>query len=153
MIVSWRMSLESVAAEQAAWEQTCHPAITSDVIWKLDAYRASLFLIHVVRQDMRLAVKRHFDTELSGQLLHAAGSINANLAEGFSRSTRADRLRFLDYALGSDRECVSWYCTAADVMPVDTMNDRFILLARIRSLLLGLIRSLRRRDPRRRFEP
>jgi four helix bundle protein len=148
------MSLETVAAEQAAWERTCHPAITSDVIWKLDAYRASLFLIYLARQDMRRASTREFDAKLSGQLLHAAGSVSANLAEGFSRSTRADRLRFLDYALGSDRECISWYCTAGDVIPTDTMNDRLILLARIRSLLLGLIRSLRRRNPPRHpFEP
>jgi four helix bundle protein len=147
------MSLETVAAEQAAWERTCHPAITSDVIWKLDAYRASLFLIHLARRDMRRASKRDFDAELSRQLLRSAGSVSANLAEGFSRSTRADRLRFLDYALGSDRECVSWYETAADVVPPETRSDRFILLARIRSLLLGLIRSYRKRDPRDRFEP
>jgi four helix bundle protein len=147
------MSLETVAAEQAAWERICHPAITSDAIWKLDAYRASLFLIHVARQDMRLAMKHQFDAELSGQLLRAAASVSANLAEGFSRSTRADRLRFMDYALGSDRECMSRYTTAADVVPAETMSDRLILLARIRSLLLGLIRSLRRRSPRHDFEP
>jgi four helix bundle protein len=147
------MSLETVAAEQDAWERTCHPAITSDVIWRLDAYRASLFLIHVVRQDMRLASKLEFDAELSSQLLRSAGSVSANLSEGFSRSTRADRLRFLDYSLGSDRECISWYATAADVVPVETMNDRLILLARIRSLLLGLIRSLRRRNTGHDFEP
>jgi len=147
------MSLESVAAQQAAWERTCHEAITSDVIWKLDAYRASLFLIDLARRDMRRARKRDFDRELSGQLLRCAGSVSANLAEGFSRSTRSDRIRFLDYALGSTRECISWYRTAADVIPSDTLDDRYIILARIRSLLLGLIRSIRRRNTdRRQFE-
>ena len=147
------MSLETVAAEQAAWERTCHAAITSDTIWKLDAYRASLFLIHVARQDMRLASKHDFDAELSSQLLRSAGSVSANLAEGFSRSTRADRLRFLDYALGSDRESISRYTTAVDVISPETMSDRLILLARIRSLLLGLIRLWRKRNPGHDFEP
>jgi four helix bundle protein len=147
------MSRESLVAEQAAWEQTCHEAITSDVIWKLDAYRTSLFLIDLARHDMRRAKTREFDRELSSQLLRCAGSVSANLAEGFSRSTRADRIRFLDYALGSTRECISWYRTAADVMPIETLNDRYILLGRIRSLLLGLIRSVRKRNSdRRRFE-
>ncbi len=146
------MSYESIAAQQAAWERTCHEAITSDVIWKLDVYRASLFLLHLARADAKLVAKHSLDHELAGQLLHAAGSVSANIGEGFSRSSRADRLRFLDYALGSDRESMSWYYAAADVFPTDTVDDRMILLARIRSLLLGLIRSTRARA-RRPFEP
>ena len=148
------MSHESVLAEQTAWERTCPEAITSDVIWSLDAYRAALFLIDLARNDMRIAAKLHYDRRLAGQLLGSVGSISANIAEGYSRSSRADRLRFYDYALGSNRECFSWYGVAGDVVPADALNDRLVLLARIRSLLLGLIRSLRKRNTaRRQFEP
>jgi four helix bundle protein len=146
------MSLESVAAQQAAWERSCHDAITSDVIWRLDAYRASLFLLDLARADAKLVAKRSIDGELAGQLLHSVASVSANLGEGFSRSSRADRLRFLDYSLSSDREALAWYYAASDLFPAETTDDRLILIARIRSLRLGLIRSTRARA-RPRFEP
>lgn len=148
------MSLETVVANQIAWERTCPDAITSDMIWKMDVYRASLFFVDLARRDMRRAKKLEFDQNLSSQLLRAVGSVSANFSEGFSRSTRADRLRFLDYALGSDRECVTWYRMAADVVPPEALADRLILIARIRSLLLGYIGSVRRRKRKgHEFEP
>ena len=151
--VSWCMSHETVVADQAAWERTCPDAITSDAIWSLDAYRASLYLLDLSRGDMRLAGKLHLDFGLRGQLLQAAGSVGANLAEGYSRSTRADRLRFYCYALGSVRECLIRYHAVADELPATVFQDRLLLLARVRSLLLGLIRSTRGCTQRSPFEP
>jgi four helix bundle protein len=128
---------------QRAWELTCSSSITSDVIWKLDAYRASLYLLHAARHDCRiLRRKQHADAVVS-QLLHAAGSVSANLAEGYSRSTRNDRLRFFGYALGSVRECLTWYEAARGALTGAVIDDRLLRLSRIRSLLLGLIRLLR----------
>jgi four helix bundle protein len=79
----------------------------------------------------------------AGQLRDAAESISSNLGEGYSRSTRADRLRFFGYSLGSVRECVSRYDGARDVLPEGVIDERLLLLVRIRSLLLALIRSYR----------
>jgi hypothetical protein len=42
-----------ISDEQRAWELTCSRAVTSDVLWKLDAYRAALFLLHVSRGDCK----------------------------------------------------------------------------------------------------
>ena len=80
---------------------------------------------------------------IASQLLRAAGSISANLGEGYSRSTRTDRIRFLSYSLGSARECISWYEAARAMLPEEQIEERLALLARIRALLLGLIRTLR----------
>ena len=129
--------------QQLAWERTCPAAITSDVLWKLDAYRVALFLIHLARQDCRQGRASRTDPWLLSQLVRAAGSVSANLSEGYSRRTRADRLRYLDYALSSARECLSWYQTLRDALPDDVIDERIQLVARLRSLLLGLIRSLR----------
>ena len=86
--------------------------------------------------------------------MRAVGSISANLGEGYSRSTRADRLRFLGYSLGSARECVTWYHGARDVIAESVIDERLVLLTRIRSLVLGLIRSLRvDTSTRTKFEP
>ena len=136
-----RQSLGS--EEQNAWERACPRAITSDVIWKLDAYRAALFLLHVSRGDCKTMLSARPGTVVAEQLARAAGSVSANLGEGYSRSTRADRIRFLDYALGSARECVTWYQAARDLLPDDVIDERLSLLTRIRSLLLGLIRVVR----------
>jgi four helix bundle protein len=123
----------------------------------LDAYRASLFLLHVAKADVRRLIASGSDKELTSQLIRGAGSVSANISEGYSRPTRADRLRFLGYALGSTRECVTWYLATADeTESPQILGSRLVLLARTRALLLGLIRSTR--SPRNRgtgseFEP
>jgi len=137
------MQSPRVSDEQLAWERSRSLAITSDVIWKLDAYRAALFFRHVARVDCRTIHAARPEDVIARQLLAAAGSIGANLAEGYTRSTRSDRVRFLDYALGSTRECVTWYEAAREALPDAVIDDRLCLLMRIRSLLLGMIRSIR----------
>jgi four helix bundle protein len=132
--------------EQRAWELTCSRAVTSDVLWKLDAYRAALFLLHVSRGDCKALRAARPDEQVAPQLLSAAASISAHLGEGYSRPTRADRLRFLGYALGSTRECVPWFEAARGLLPDPVIDERLVLVMRLRSLLLGMIRSLRDGD-------
>ena len=129
-----------VSQEQLDWEQTCPVDITSDVIWKLDAYRAAHYLLHVACLD---CLNAPAPTDIMSQLVRAAGSVSANLGEGYSRSSRADRLRFFTYALGSTRECVTWYQAIRANLPGDIPEERLHLLTRLRSLLLGIIRSAR----------
>jgi four helix bundle protein len=133
-----------ISDEQRAWELNCSAAITSDVIWKLDAYRAALFLLHVSRGDCKALRAAYPDEKIAPQLTSAAASISAHLGEGYSRATRADRLRFLGYALGSTRECVSWFEATRGVLSDAVLEERLVLIMRLRCLLLGLIRSLRR---------
>jgi four helix bundle protein len=140
--------------DQVEWERGCPDAITSDLIWKLHAYRAAFFLLDLARADIRIGAKRGLDRDIAAPLLDSAASISANISEGYSRGTRADRLRFLGYALGSLRESISWYRAAADFLPPGASDQRLCVIARIRPLLLGLIKSTRARSqPRHEFEP
>ena len=132
-----------LSEQQRAWESSCSRSITSDVLWKLDAYRLTLYLLHLTRTDCRTLERSRAGDGIAVQLLRAAGSISANLGEGYSRSTRTDRIRFLSYSLGSARECISWYEAARAMLPEAQLEERLAMLARIRSLLLGLIRALR----------
>jgi four helix bundle protein len=134
---------DHVTDEQRAWEQSCSSAFTSDVIWKLDAYRAALFLVHCARLDRRTIGTGIDVQKLRAQLIDATGSVSANIGEGYSRWSRADRLRFLGYALGSARECLTWYESSRDLLLDETIETRLQLVSRNRSLLLGLIGSLR----------
>jgi four helix bundle protein len=139
--------------DQAQWERGCPDAITSDPIWKLRAYREAFFLLDLARADIRIGVKRGLDRRIAAQLLESVASISANISEGYSRATRADRLRFLGYALGSLRESVSWYRAATDFLPPGTSDDRLRVIAQIRPLLLGLMKSTRARThPRHALE-
>ena len=132
-----------VSDQQRAWESSCSRAITTDVLWKLDAYRLTLYLLHLTRTDCQTLQRSRTGEGIACQMLRAAGSISANLGEGYSRSTRTDRIRFLSYSLGSARECISWYEAARAMLPEQGVEERLELLARIRALLLGLIRALR----------
>jgi four helix bundle protein len=143
-----------VPTDQLTWERGFPEAITSDSIWNLQAYRTALFLLDHARGDIRPGLKRGLYHEIAAQLLESVASISANISEGYSRPTRADRLRIFGYALGSLREAVSWYRAATDFLSPGVADHRLDLIAQIRRLLLGLIRSTRARSPQRReFEP
>jgi len=142
------MRMPEPSAEQLAWERTCSRAITSDTIWKLDVYRAALFLIHCARADIHSIPGLRPEDELADQLLAAAASVSAHIGEGYGRWGTADQLKFLGYALGSVRECISWYEGSRDRLPPAVVDDREFLIGRTRALLLGYIRSLRKRRRR-----
>ena len=131
------------SSEQLEWERSCHRAITSDALWKLDAYRAAMFLLHLSNQDCRVRRRVYCYQRLTAQLIDASGSVSANLAEGYSRATRVDRVRFLGYSLGSVRECVTWYSGAEPVLTQPVVDNRLDLIMRVRSMILGLISSVR----------
>ena len=85
-------------------------------------------------------LRHHRVTEkISTQLYSAIGSIAANLAEGYSRSSGRDRARIFEYALGSVRESMTWYESAAPVLGPDVVGERLDKLEEIRRLLLAII--------------
>ena len=140
--------------EQRSWELTVPIAISSDTIWGLDAYRSCMFLLECVQRDLNACKTRESTRD---QLIRAAGDAAAALAEGYSRATKADRVRFYGYTLGSIRECVVWYSGLRDVLPEPVLAQRLTLTARCRALTLGMINSDRTAQPpqktRHRFEP
>ena len=42
------------------------------------------------------------------QIVNAADSISANIAEGFGRYHKKDKIKFYYYSLGSVKECIDW---------------------------------------------
>jgi four helix bundle protein len=48
------------------------------------------------------------------QFVNAADSISANIAEGFGRYHKKDKIKFYYYSLGSVKECTDW-CNKAKV--------------------------------------
>jgi len=92
--------------------------------------------------------------EIAGQMYTSIGSIAANLAEGYSKSSGPDRARSFEYALGSARETAEWYDATKPVLGDEIVDKRLTVLGDIRRLLIAIIpreraRTIRPRKPLR----
>jgi four helix bundle protein len=134
-------------AEHAPHNPLQKEAFGQDRIWRMRVYRLSLELCSVARDDFALLRARVELRNLASQLFRATGSIGANIAEGYSRSSSRDRVRFFEYALGSAREAKHWYYLLSHEFTVAVLVPRLRLLDEIVRLLLAIIPAERRRGP------
>jgi four helix bundle protein len=123
----------------------------SDSLWRMQSYRLALQALAVGWNDAQALDRMRITRRVAPQLYDALGSIGANVAEGYSRSSGADRARFFEYGLGSTRESAVWYRAARPVLGSTVVATRIETLTRIRQLLLVTIprervRRLRPRD-------
>jgi len=121
------------------WIKTVPEEITTDTLWRVEAYRLSLFIAELGWQDATRLRRDGRTAGLSDQLYRALGSISANLAEGYSRGTGRDRARFYEYSLGSAREARDWYYKARYVLGDEVTKDRLIRIVHIIRLLLTMV--------------
>ncbi|MFN2399875.1 MAG: four helix bundle protein [Gemmatimonadaceae bacterium] len=121
------------------WEAGADEGFRRDRMWRMRAYRLSLYLAEVGSMDAREMTAEQLTRDIASQLFRALGSIRANLGEGYSRSAGRDRARFFEYALGSARESREWYAHAGLVLGADRVRERIELLEEIVRLLLAII--------------
>lgn len=121
------------------WVEEVPQEITNDSLWHMKAYRLALFLGDICWHDATKIADDRRLVDLSSQLYRAVGSVSANLAEGYSRSSRRDRARFYEYALGSARESRDWYFKARHRLGTDVTRHRLRFLTEIIRLLLRMI--------------
>lgn len=76
-------------------------------IWELDVYRLAEKLADKIWDDFDSWTIKAQNT-LGYQMIRAADSIAANIAEGYGRYSAADRRRFYLYARGSFEETKAW---------------------------------------------
>ena len=124
------------------WVQSVPVTITKDTLWKMEVYRLALFAADNGWQDV-VALAQDRLTALADQLNRALGSISANIAEGYSRSSLKDQARFYEYAFGSASESRDWYYKARHVLDELTVEDRLDLLSKVIRSLLVIIANLR----------
>jgi four helix bundle protein len=121
------------------WLAAVPETITMDPLWKMKVYRLAVFLGDLAWHDVTKLVADHRAVSLADQLFRAAGSIGANIAEGYSRRSGKDRARFFEYALGSAREARHWYYEGRHVLSDRVVEHRLELLAEISRLLLTIV--------------
>jgi len=123
------------------WVRAADETRTGDPLWSVQAYRLGLYAIECHNFD-RATNARLSKAAALDQATRAIGSVAANIAEGYSRSSLADRNRFYGYALGSAREAITWYDALRNELGEAT-DARQSILIQVRRLLLTTLRKNR----------
>lgn len=73
----------------------------------IEAYKISFHLSNYV---WAVVLKWNFFAKktIGSQFVNAADSISANIAEGFGRFFKKDKIKFYRYSFGSLKECFDW---------------------------------------------
>jgi len=127
------------------WLDAVPTDLTDDPLWRMEVYRLALFAGDLAWRDVSRLAQDKRTISLSDQLYEAVGSISANIAEGYSRSSGKDEARFYEYSLGSAREARTWYFQGRHVLGAAVAAHRIKLLTQIIRLLLTIIPVERRR--------
>jgi four helix bundle protein len=121
------------------WERNAPRALTGDPLWRSSVYRQSLYAAEVGWWDITRLARDRRTRSIADQLYRALGSISANIAEGYSRSSGADRAGLYEYALGSARESRDWYHKARFVLGDQLTARRLVLLTSVIRMLLAIL--------------
>ena len=132
--------------EYIAWERQVPSELRADVIWTLDVYRYALFGSWLAHRDATQLLQSPLGASLADQLVRAAESTSARLAEGYSRFHVGDRTRYYEYALGSARETRHHYANAIPILGPESCRARIALHSRVTQMLIRLVSN--RRVPR-----
>lgn len=109
------------------WEEQVPKSLTQDALWNFETYRRALFLSDLAWQDTEKLVKDSRGKSIAWQLIDSAGSIAANIEEGYGRGYGKDYARFLRIALGSARETRGWYYRGRHLIEPEVIKHRISL--------------------------
>jgi len=111
----------------------------------LEVWKQSMALV-----DMVYLMTRSFPKEeiygLTSQIRRAAVSIPSNIAEGAARRSSKEFIQFLHVALGSVSEAETQAIIAQRLNYVDDTSSIDEQIEKVRKLILGLVRYLKRKD-------
>ena len=82
---------------------------------------------------------------MASPLINSAGSVPANIEEGFGRGYGKDYARFLRISLGSTREAQGWYYRARHVFEAPVVDHRLKLTNEIIAGLVTIAAQQRNR--------
>jgi len=116
------------------------------IVWQ----KSHAFVIAVYHLSARFPKEELFG--LTSQLRRAAVSIAANIAEGFKKSGKADKLRFYNTSQGSLEECRYYLILARDLKYGDTQN-MLMMIEEASRLLEAYMTSLRSKMFGGKFSP
>ena len=125
------------------WAQSIHPSIKNDPLWEFKVYPKALFISDLAWKDCDYLLKDSRGRAVANQLTRSAGSISANIEEGFGRGFGKDYAYKLKIALGEARETRGWYLRGRALLPEKILDHRLSLLTEIISILPSSIKTQR----------
>ena len=121
------------------WQTSIPDKIRSGPLWSFGAYPQACFLYDLVWFDCDSLTKDVRGRAIVEQLIRSAGSVCANIEEGYGRGFGRDYAHFLGYALGSARETQGWYFRAKNLLRPEVINHRLALIDEVIALLVKTI--------------
>ncbi len=121
------------------WQETVPVKIRSGSLWSFGVYPKTSFLYELVWCDCEIFQKDARGRAIVDQLIRSAGSICANIEEGYGRGFGRDYAHFLNYALGSARETQGWYMRARHLLAPAVLEQRLGLIDEVIALLVRAI--------------
>jgi four helix bundle protein len=121
------------------WEARLPASFKRDPIWRTPSYRYGVWLADLVKEDIRVLRTDPDYRNVAEQLLRAVEGISSNLAEGYSRSTGAERARYYGYSLATTRESRDWYFKARESLGPDLVERRLAILEPIVRILTAVV--------------
>jgi len=79
------------AQNYETWMKNVPQAITSEDLWRFFGYRKALFLFDLCWADCAHLLNHPLGKPIAQQLIRSAGSISANIEEGYGRGYGKDR--------------------------------------------------------------
>jgi four helix bundle protein len=123
------------------WEAQVPGEVKAEGVWKFYGYRKGLFFYDLCWRDCEQLLKHPLGRAVAGQLIRSAGSITANMEEGYGRGYGKDRIRFLGFSVGSARESKGWYYRARNLLRPEVLSHRLSLISEVIALLVTEIHN------------
>ncbi len=106
------------------------------------AYKKSNELWDLCWNDTEILMKDIRGKELTRQLIRSAGSISANIEEGYGRGNNKEYPHFLKIARGSAQESKGWYKKSKYLLNEDLISERHKLISEIIAIINSTIKTL-----------
>jgi len=121
-----------------------------DPLWQFQAYQKAILLYDLAWEDCERLRKDLRGRAVAQQLIRRAGSVCANIEEGFGRGYGREYAYFLRVALGSARETRGWYYRARKLLAGDVVAHRMALTDEIIAILVPVSEKQRQYGMRKR---
>lgn len=121
-----------------------------DPLWQFQAYQKAVLLYDLAWEDCERLRKDLRGRAVAQQLIRSAGSVCANIEEGFGRGYGREYAYFLRVALGSAREMRGWYYRARKLLAAEVVAHRMALTDEIIAILVPVSEKQRQYGMRKR---
>jgi len=128
------------------WVNTLPASLRNDPLWKSAYYRLAMYLYDLVWLDSVVINKDFRGREIVYQIVRSAGSVCANMEEGYRRGIgTADFVRIMRIALGELGETQGWYFRSRHILSQETLDKRIKVIQQAIALTVTAIDKNRKR--------